>query len=336
MANYRAGDVIRLTRQAVGMTQEMLCENICSVETLSRIENGKHKVKRDTYRRLMERMERIPEKNYAICTGKYMELLEEKIDFEDAVSKFDYEKAEICLQGLKQKIGEGILNKQYIAKAEALVHHRNKQIDEDQMISRLQEAIRMTLPGYGQYLDGEYPYTEQEVLTLMNLAGAYRVKKRYENGIRIYRALLNSLHLGYMTQHDSIILEIKVMRNMALIFGEMEQYQEAIVLLKKVIQLSKEMDYGQMISTAFSQIAWNMMHQIENGERDMSDIVRVKAYTRQAYYIAAARDDYIHAAKIREYYENKFEEAIELNVCINKVEVVSKRNNAGIARQSGI
>ena len=43
MANYRAGDVIRLTRQAVGMTQEMLCENICSVETLSRIENGKHK-----------------------------------------------------------------------------------------------------------------------------------------------------------------------------------------------------------------------------------------------------------------------------------------------------
>lgn len=91
-----------------------------------------------------------------------------------------------------------------------------------------------------------------------------------------------------------------------------------------------------MISTAFSQIAWNMMHQIENGERDMSDIVRVKAYTRQAYYIAAARDDYIHAAKIREYYENKFEEAIELNVCINKVEVVSKRNNAGIARQSGI
>lgn len=79
MANYRAGDVIRLTRQAVGMTQEMLCENICSVETLSRIENGKHKVKRDTYRRLMERMERIPEKNYAICTGKYMELLEEKL-----------------------------------------------------------------------------------------------------------------------------------------------------------------------------------------------------------------------------------------------------------------
>lgn len=177
MANYRAGDVIRLTRQAVGMTQETLCENICSVETLSRIENGRHKVKRETYRRLMERMERIPEKNYAICTGKHMELLEEKADFEDAVSKYDYEKAEICLQRLKRKIGDGVLNEQYIAKAEAFVCYDNKHIDADQMIFRLEEAIRMTIPEYEQYLDKEYPYTEQEVLTLMNLAGAYRVKK---------------------------------------------------------------------------------------------------------------------------------------------------------------
>ena len=40
MANYKAGDVIRLTRNAVGMTQEELSDGICSVETLSRIENN--------------------------------------------------------------------------------------------------------------------------------------------------------------------------------------------------------------------------------------------------------------------------------------------------------
>ena len=106
-----------------------------------------------------------------------MELLEEKVDFEDAYRKYDYEKAEICLQRLKQKIGNGVLNEQYIAKAEAVVCYDNKHIDADQMISRLEEAIRMTLPEYEQYLDKEYPYTEQEVLALMNLAGAYRLKK---------------------------------------------------------------------------------------------------------------------------------------------------------------
>ena len=47
MANYKAGDVIRLTRNAVGMTQEELSDGICSVETLSRIENNRHKIKRE-------------------------------------------------------------------------------------------------------------------------------------------------------------------------------------------------------------------------------------------------------------------------------------------------
>jgi transcriptional regulator with XRE-family HTH domain len=38
MANYRVGDVIRLTRKAAGITQEQLSDGICSVETLFRIE----------------------------------------------------------------------------------------------------------------------------------------------------------------------------------------------------------------------------------------------------------------------------------------------------------
>ena len=49
MGNYNVGDMIRLSRIAKKMTQEELSEGVCSVETLSRIENGKHKVKSDTY-----------------------------------------------------------------------------------------------------------------------------------------------------------------------------------------------------------------------------------------------------------------------------------------------
>ena len=48
----------QLTTQVIGMSQETLCENICSVQTLSRIENGKVNVKRDIYSMLMERMGR--------------------------------------------------------------------------------------------------------------------------------------------------------------------------------------------------------------------------------------------------------------------------------------
>ena len=46
MSNYRAGDIIRMTREFVGMSREKLSDEICSVQTLYRIESGKTRVKR--------------------------------------------------------------------------------------------------------------------------------------------------------------------------------------------------------------------------------------------------------------------------------------------------
>lgn len=37
MSNYRAGDIIRMTREFVGMSREELSDEICSVQTLYRI-----------------------------------------------------------------------------------------------------------------------------------------------------------------------------------------------------------------------------------------------------------------------------------------------------------
>ena len=41
MAFYLLGDCIREQRERLGVTQEELCEGICSVPTLSKIENGR-------------------------------------------------------------------------------------------------------------------------------------------------------------------------------------------------------------------------------------------------------------------------------------------------------
>lgn len=41
MGLYYIGEVIKRTRESLGMTQEELSEGICTTETLSRIETGK-------------------------------------------------------------------------------------------------------------------------------------------------------------------------------------------------------------------------------------------------------------------------------------------------------
>lgn len=313
MANYKTGDIIRLTRIATGMSQEELSDGICSVETLSRIENGKHKIKKDTYYRLMARMERTPGKNYAVCSGKNMSLLEERREFETAMRKFDYALAEEYLTKLKSKIADDAANQQYLKKAEALVEYHNKRIGVETLIELLEEAIRITIPEYETYLEKIYPYTEQEVLNLMNLANAYRNANQKEKAMTIYQALLDSLGTGYMMERDRATLEIVIMRNMALVLGELERYEESTELLIAALKRSKERRYGHMLPTALAQIAWNIMHQIERGEVDVSEAERAKCYTRQAYYIAAARDEYKIKESMREYYEKTFGEKITIS-----------------------
>lgn len=313
MANYKTGDIIRLTRKAVGMSQEELCDGICSVETLSRIENGKHKIKRETYQRLMARMERVSQRNYAVCSGKDMSLLEERRDFETAMRKFDYKLAEKHLLKLKSKIADDAVNQQYLEKSEALVAYYNERIDIEELIDLLEQSIQLTLPDYEKYLDKIYPYTEQEVLNLMSLANAYRRLDKREKTIEMYQALLASLREGYMMESERVTLEIVLMRNMALILGELDRYNESTELLWQALKLSKENGYGHMLPTVLAQIGWNIMQQVKRGEIATCEVERAKVYTRQAYYIAVARDEYKEKVSIKDYYEKIFGEKIKVS-----------------------
>lgn len=184
MSYYRTGDIIRLTRIANGLSQEELSYGICSVQTLHRIENGKTRVKKELYYRLMERMERVPEKTYAVCVGKDLELLEERMKFEDCMNEMEYEKADEYVRIIKEKADGNLITQQYVKKAEALVEYHCKRIDEEMLIERLEEVIGLTVPDYRDYLDKKYPFTEQELLCLLNIAQNYTKLDKYDEAIK--------------------------------------------------------------------------------------------------------------------------------------------------------
>ncbi|MDD6057155.1 MAG: helix-turn-helix transcriptional regulator [Clostridiales bacterium] len=291
MSNYRAGDIIRLTRIAIGMTQEELCDNICGIQTLHRIENGKVAVKRDIYYRLMEKMNRIPEQNYAVCAGKNMELLEERIYFEDAVRKEDYHKAEKYLQIIERKADDNVVTRQCVKKMKALIAFYTGKITQSELVDTLKEVIKMTVPEYEVYYERGYPFTEQEILALMSLANALDRNESYEESKKIYRMLLCCLSMDYMTSDSRIDLEITIMRNMANTCTRIGEHAEAIVIYKKALDMSRKCDYGRRYTVLFAEMAWSMLQEIKSGQRDSNDTKKAEQYLRQAYYIAAARKE---------------------------------------------
>lgn len=311
MANYKLGDIIRMTRNASGMSREELCFGICSPKTLWRIENGKSNVKKTTYERLMARMGRIAEKSYAVCTSSDMELLEERTLLEDALMKYDYEKADEYLKILKTKVSDNLMNMQYIKNTEALLDFYNGRIKAEEQVVRMDEAIRLTVPDYESYLDEIYPYTEQELMILMRMANTYGKIGRHDKSIQIYKMILRCLDKGYIDGEEIINFKMIVMRNYSNSLSTQKKYEETLDILYEILELSLKNSYGPLISSITNDISWTKMQMYDEGDHSI-DLEECKRQKRQAYYIAAARKDDKVKETIGKFYKKYFDEEINI------------------------
>lgn len=299
MANYKAGDVIRLTRNAVGMTQEELSDGICSVETLSRIENNRHKIKRDIYRKLMERMERGIHDNCAVCMGNDMSLLEEYILLEDTLSKREYDISKQYLAHICEKISDSVVDRQYLKRVRALVDYELGEISAQVFIKQLQEAMEMTIPAYESYLWGDqrgkiYPYREQEILILMGMGIAYYDVGELDKDIIIYETIIRSLDAGYMDEKNAAELKLINLANLARPLGKLGRYEEALAKAEEGLNMAISRGYAHGLVELMMGTAWNRMKIAKNGidtERKQQELAESKKMMQQAYYIAAARKD---------------------------------------------
>lgn len=310
MSYYRTGDIVRLTRIANGISQEELSYGICSVQTLHRIENGKTRVKKELYYRLMERMERVPEKTYAVCVGKDLELLEERMKFEDCMNEMEYEKADECVRIIKEKADDNLITQQYVQKAEALVEYHCKRIDEETLIERLEEVIGLTVPDYRDYMDKKYPFTEQELLCLLNIAQNYTKLDKYDEAIKFYEKILECLNMEYIFGGNTIHLKIITLSSLSRVYGSKKEYDEANELSKEALSMARLEDEGIIAEGILTDITWNVLRQVERNERGKEDDIIAKKKLRQAYYLALARDDKKIVEICEKIYEKEFDENV--------------------------
>lgn len=318
MANYRVGDVIRLARKAAGMSQEELAFRAgVATETISRIETGKHKVTQGTYRKIMEQLNWSSERSYAICTSEKLGILEEKKLVNDAENKYDYEKAGKYLEQLKMKTDGNIVDQQFILRTEALVDFHVKKTGAEAMVKKLEEALHLTVEEYEKYLECKeyqnegYPFKEQEMLILMNLADAYAKLDMIEKSEKIYKMLLQCIDEGYLGGSNVHNLKLVIKRNYGRHLFLSQRYEESIQLLVEALHEAVLCKYGKVIPHILYDITRNMVQINEITGKDIYNIEEIKRIRRQTYYIAAARNDE-HVQKIVNLaYQMLFQEDIE-------------------------
>ena len=305
MAYYNVNRIIKLTRIAVGMTKEELCEGICSVITLSRIEKDAA-VKKDIYKQLMKRMGRIAEGCYVVGAGHGGSLLEEQEEMEKAFRCQDYEEAEQCLLRMKCKADNNVLTKQYLSRAEALAEYYQKRIGERELFARISEVLRWTVPEYERYAreDKLFPFVKEELLAVMNLGTIYSLLGDYEKSLRTYGIVLRCLDADYIGMPDNQAIRIAVHYNISKVYEYQGKNEEALKKINNCLKMAEEIGYGRMFAKLLVSKADNF---IKLAEQEKKEVMHDKFWDeadkclREAYYIAAARKDEDYIKIIRNY-----------------------------------
>lgn len=149
MGAYLIGEIVKQTRESLDISQEELCDGICSVETLSRIETGKSAPSRVNFEALMERMGKCGKKYLPFVRHTDMEthLMREEIHRD--ISQFRYAEAGEVLRQLEERLNaDDPVNHQYVLRYRALVDFKLGKISLSEKRSQLAEALHCTVPRY--------------------------------------------------------------------------------------------------------------------------------------------------------------------------------------------
>lgn len=292
MAIYRIGDIIKIKRQALGVSQEELCFGICEQHTLSNIENGKCKVKQRTYSDLMNKLNQYSDKNYGIIRSDNYEMLQITKRIEENIFNREYEDAEELLNILKKNIDMNYnMNKQYIMHIESTINYRFKHIDTNQYYEKLIEAIKLTIPDFDTIKLHDWAFNEREFQILMHLNTVYSENNEIEKAEALLYDLKSALEKKYLDNSEFTNQYTLVVYNLSNILGNKGNHEEAIKLSNQALEICKKNKKTSMVCYLIGDIAWNIEQLIKKGILNDSEEKACLELYEKAYYLSYFRKD---------------------------------------------
>jgi len=288
MESYCIGDVIRIRRQMFGMTKEELCEGICSVKTLTRIEHKKVKTQMPIVRELFERLGLCAEYIRArVITSDYrvLKLAEEVVRYENNNKIVKWEK---CLTELEKQLCMDIpQNKQFILSSYYSLDLIKKQISKEQYIAKMMGIVQYTLPWELLIKDGE-KFLSQEEYTYIRNIGMSEDKEMARECMSIIREICERELNGYIRKKEFLLTGI------ISYLGNIEEYVESDRLSTKMIRESLARRRAYILADSVYNNLWNYQQRVTDRrasdyrhkmERELKKCIALAKYNKKEILI---------------------------------------------------
>ena len=231
------GAMIKTLRIEAGLTLKDLCQGICSIPALSKLENGETG-RGDMYviEPILQRLGRDP--------LLYCNFFLRKDDFKarelrDSIHLSlihnNHDKARKDLDKLKSyKPYQSRANLQFVRRVEiALLCNEGKIKSPDELENMLLDALRLTCPNFNEDDVRRYPLTLDESIIISSLAAHYMETGNLRRASKIYEALIDNLDRRYVDEYEKARMYSTVIFDYSTCLGRMDRRVEALDVIEK-------------------------------------------------------------------------------------------------------
>ena len=175
-------DVLRTRREMFGLTQEQLCEGICSVKSLRRAEKGQTDMQRETLKKLLNRLGLSGQMQWSRLITSDREVIRMAEELADYINDRKFSVASKQLESLKSRIDLDIpQNKQYFLEKQALLAFEQGKVKKEEFVKMEKEALECTLCAENLYRKENVYLTEREIICISNSWKGMEEKQKRES-----------------------------------------------------------------------------------------------------------------------------------------------------------
>lgn len=233
------GETIKKNREAQGLSQEKLCEGICSVPTLSRIENDGKIPSRDRATALLQRLG-LSADRYYMMISKYdadIDRLESEIN--SYYLQYDRAQGETreCariqgvqkLQELKKIVKKNDrIGQQFLLRTEAILGEADHTYDASEQLAKLMDAIRLTIPKFDLDKINDFLYSLDELKILIQVAVRQAKTGNLKKSLKTLEQLFDYVQKHNRNMNQSAGQLPLIAYNYAIKLGQAKRYSDAI------------------------------------------------------------------------------------------------------------
>ena len=295
-------DVLRTRREMFGLTQEQLCEGICSVKSLRRAEKGQTDMQRETLKKLLNRLGLSGQMQWSRLITSDREVIRMAEELADYINDRKFSVASKQLESLKARIDLDIpQNKQYFLEKQALLEFEQGKVTREEFVKMEKEALECTLRAENLYRKENVYLTEREIICISNSWKGMEEKEKRESINLILRLYDNYALNNGLSQAISvyeIVTEAAVNE-----LGNSGEHVRAEKIDRKSIKASLSCRRVWDIHYKIYDILWNekeiqKKNKEKNRNMEMTDglmkCISISHYVKQPFYEKIYREKMIN------------------------------------------